>query len=118
MNNQTQTNKNGDVFPFYPVFQWTLPTAKELDKWEFLRSLAKDYDKACEEFDQKHCTGPNTEYGKMPANPREQAESNRYASRIFAECVAIVEDEGFSRQEFKDVLNNIKCKSRYRGTQS
>lgn len=108
-------NKNKDVFSFYPDVQWLLPSAEELDKWEFLRSLAEEYDKVCEEFDQIHCTGPNTKYGKMPANPREQAESNRYASRIFAECVAIAEDEGFSRQEFKDTLNNIKCKSRYRG---
>lgn len=110
MNNQTQTNKNGDVFRFYPVFQWTLPTAEELDKWGFLRSLAEDYDKVCEEFDQKHCTGSNTKYGKMPADPREQAESNRYASKIFAECVAIAEDEGFSREDFKEVLFNYERK--------
>ena len=69
-----------------------------------LRELARRYRDMTEAFDRTRCTGRVIDGGVLPANGKEAAEINQYARRLYRELLAQAVSQGFSPQEFRDVL--------------
>ena len=84
-----------------------LQTFRPSEEYRRLYELAREYDKRCEAFDKRVCSGMNDRGIAIPISWVEMGKCSHNARQVFKELMVEVESLGFTSKDFRIAIREV-----------